>query len=457
MSINLQSKTAFDLRERVTGEVILPGDASYDSARAAWNLSVSQHPAMIVVAENVQDVKEAVLFAAENQMEIAVQTTGHGVIREANNSLLIVTSRLNAVTVDANARTAYVGGGAKWAHVLEETNPVGLAPLLGSTPDVGAVGYTLGGGFGWLGRKYGMAVDSVNYFDIVTANGELLRASENEHADLFWALRGGGGNFGVVIGMEINLYPVHEIYAGNLFYPVSLAAEAFAHFREWTANAPDELTSSIVLMNFPPVPALPDFLRGQSFVIIRGCYVGDVQEGEALLAFWRDWRKPILDDFNLKPFSEIAKVSNDPVDPLPGRGSGAWLNDLDDETVETLIRFASPSALVFAEVRHAGGAIQRIDPAETAYSHRNEQYLLNVIASTPTPKAQAAAHAHFAEMKRTLRGHPSDAVYMNFLEGEEARARTRQGYSSSHYQKLLDIKTKYDPQNRFSHSYKLVK
>ena len=460
MTASISTQTLADLRQRLGATLIAPGDPAYESERLAWNRVVDQHPAVIVLARDAQDVRTAVQAAAAYDLPVAVQTTGHGVVRGADGAMLVVLAALKQVQVDPAARTARVGGGAKWADVLEHCTPHGLAPLLGSTPDVGVAGYTLGGGLGWLGRKYGMACDSVNWFELVTANGEISRASASENPDLFWALRGGGGGFGVVTELEIQLFPVAEVYGGNLFYPPELAAEVFARYRAWIAAAPDELTSSVVLMNFPPVPALPDFLRGKSFVLIRGAYTGAAESGEKLLDYWRAWRPPLIDDFKRLPFSQVAAISNDPVDPLPGTGSGGWLNDLSDETAAVLIRSTlpqnGPPALIFVEVRHTGGAIAAVDPAQTAYSHRQEQLVLYTVAMTPTPEIRAAARAHIDEMRAALGNHMSQAVYMNFLDGEEARRRTPDGFSPAAFTRLQLVKAAWDPSNRFNHSYMLV-
>lgn len=445
------------LRFCVSGPVLTPEDEGYDRARMAWNLTVDQHPALIVIPKSAEDIVEAVRFADAQDLAIAVKATGHGTIREANDSLLIDTSQMLDVRVDAAAQTAWVSAGAKWGRVLDAAQAVGLAPLLGSTPDVGAVGYTLGGGMGWLARKYGLSTDSVNFFELVTADGQRVRASAQENPDLFWGLRGGGGNFGVVTGMEIRLYPVSMVYGGNLFYPISLAKEVYAHYRSWIAEAPDELTSSVVLMNFPPAPAVPEFLRGQSFVLVRGAYSGPVEKGEELLKYWRTWQPALVDTFQAMPFSDVAAISNDPLDPMPSLSSGAWLKDLDEETVETLIRFVVPQGqppmLVFAEVRHAGGAISKVDPRSAAYGNRDAIYSLQVVAAAPTPEVHAAVKEYVAQMKRSLGGHLHGGVYLNFVEGAEARGLARKGYSAEAYERLQNLKEKYDPRNRFSHSY----
>lgn len=446
------------LRSRFQGELVSPADPGYDQARKAWNLTVDQRPALIAIPLDAEDVIEAVRFAREQGLKIAVQSTGHGTVRPADGSLLLLTSRLNQVRVDPETRTAWVGAGLKWGAVLAEAGSYGLAPLLGSSPDVGVAGYTLGGGIGWLARKYGMACDSVISFELVTADGRVVRASQSENPDLFWALRGGGGSFGILVGMEVKLYPVPSFYGGNLVYPVEWAPEVFRRYREWIAGAPDELTSSVLLMNFPPVPAVPEPLRGKSVVMVRGCYCGPDSEGERSLRFWRDWRAPAIDDFKSRPFSQIAEVSNDPVDPSPGLTTGLWMKDLSDDAIDSLICFGGSSAgespLVMTEVRHAGGAISRLDPQVSAYSHRQEVHLLELVGGTPTPESQAAFRAYISRFKEALEPHLS-GVYMNFLEWGESGRRTRQGFSPESYRRLQALKAQYDPEDLFSQGFDL--
>ena len=452
--------TLAQLRSQVTGLVIGPGEPRYDELRMAWNLTVNQHPALIIVAENTADIAAAVRFAGKADLKVAIQATGHGVVRPANDSLLIVTTNMAEVRVNAAARTALIGPGAKWGKVLAQAQAVGLAPLLGSSPDVGATGYTLGGGMGWLARKYGLSIDSVNCFEVVTANGEIVTVSATQNPDLFWGLRGGGGNLGVVTGMEVRLYPVTQFYGGNLYYPIDQAPAVFARYREWIASAPDELTSAIVIMNYPPLPFFPDPLRGQAIAQIRGAYCGPIEQGEALLKFWRDWQAPLIDDFAARPFTDIAKVSNDPVDPMPGLSSGVWLGDLSDDTLATLIEYGAatrgPLPVTVTEVRHAGGAIARVPAASSAYSHRTAPHILQWIGMTPTPAAQAAFRQHIAGAKHALNAHLTGGVYLNFLEGDESVDRSRDGFSPEAYQHLQTIKALHDPDNRFSHSYDLA-
>ncbi len=444
------------LQAGLQGAVIGPEDPRYDEARRAWNLSVDQRPTVIVVPKSAADVMHAVRFARGEKLGVAVQATGHGNVRPANGCMLILTSQMQSVTVDAVAQTATVAAGVKWGTVLEKTQAMGLAPLLGSSPDVGAVGYTLGGGMGWLTRKYGLSADSVNYFEVVTAQGELLRVSDTENSDLFWGLRGGGGSLAIVTGMEIKLYPVTTVYGGNLFYPIEQARDVIAHYRAWVPSVPDELTSSVVLMNFPPIPDVPDFLRGQSFAMVRGCYCGPVAQGKALLDYWRGWRAPLIDDFKSMPFSQVAMISNDPVEPMAALTSTAWLRELSNEAIEIMVNSSSPaqgSPLAFLEVRHAGGAIAR--PQASAYSNRDGVLNMQMVGAFFSAEEQTALKNFMAQVKQALQPYLTGKVYMNFLEGEESRAQVKNGFSPDAYQRLAELKARYDPDNMLGYGFNI--
>jgi FAD/FMN-containing dehydrogenase len=440
--------------------VLVQDDAHYDDARRAWNLAVDQYPAVIVVAASASDIVKAVRFAREENLGIAIQSTGHGVVRPANDGLLIITSRMNNVHIDADAQTAWVDAGVKWGAVLERAQAFGLAPLLGSSPDVGVVGYTLGGGMGWLARKYGMAADSVLVFEMVTADGRLVRASANDNSDLYWALRGGGGgSFGIVTGMEIKLYPVSTVFGGNLIYPANMAKAVMMRYRDWIANAPDELTSSIVLMNFPPIPAVPEFLRGKSAVIVRGCYVGPVEEGEALIQPWLDWQAPLANMWRAMPFAEVATISNDPEDPMPGMATGGWMRVLSDAAIDTLIKYGvsvnGSSPLAVTEVRHTGGAVARVDKHANAFGNRDASLVLSLIGATPTPDARERMESHTQAMKDELRTAMTGGAYLNFLDGKEAADRTQDAYLPESYQRLMAVKASYDPENLFRYGFNI--
>ncbi len=444
------------LQSRLKGSALIPGDAGYDQASQPWNTAYRQRPAVIVMAQNARDVVEAIRYAKLNDLGVAIQATGHGMALAADNAVLINTSPMQDIRIDAVTQTAWVEAGVKWGIVLEKAQEVGLAPLLGSSPDVGVVGYTLGGGMGWLARKYGLSADSVNFFEMVTADGHLLHVSEEENSDLFWALCGGGGSFGVVTGLEIKLYPVTTVYAGNLLYPIQNAKEVFVHYREWIKNAPDELTSSIAVLNLPPFPEVPEFLRGKSFAVVRGCYTGDVEDGEKLLKYWRDWQAPAIDDFKAIPFSMAAIISQDPLDPSPDQSSAAWIRELTDETFDIMTSYGGPtSPFVVIEIRHAGGVIARVPAGKNAYGNRDANHIFQMIAITPTPEAVTNAQNHIRQVKQALQPNLTGGTYINFLVGDEKWEETKRAFATETYQRLREIKAKYDPKNRFRFSFNI--
>jgi FAD/FMN-containing dehydrogenase len=456
--MTISTEYAQKLRQQTAGTVFTPDDADYQTARLAWNLAVDQHPALILVAENAADVATGAKLAREAGLGVAAQVTGHGVQQPANDALLILTSRLKGVQVNAEARTARVGAGVLWHEVVEQAAPHGLAPLLGSSPHVGVVGYTLGGGIGWLARRYGLAADSVRSIEVVTADGELRHASPDENSDLFWALRGGGVNFGVVTALEFALYPVATIYGGFLAYPGELAREALGFFRDWTASAPDELTSSIAIVNFPSMPQLPEAIRGKTQVILRAAYTGDAAEGAAYVQKWLDWQTPLTNTFHEMPFAEIGTINNDPVNPTAGYGANEMFARLSDEALDIITRHATNKAspLVFSELRHAGGAIARVAPDANAIGNRDVQYYFQVGGPLFAPNAKAAAIDYIRQYKADLKPHLHGGVFLNFNAGGEVYNRARDAYLPESYRRLLALKAKYDPDNRFRYGYQLV-
>jgi len=257
------------LRAGLRGTAYAAGEEGYDEACRAWNLNARQEPALVVMAEGAADVMAAVSFARGAGMGVGVMATGHGMGAPCDGGVLVNTSRMRGVRVDPVARTARVEAGALWTDVIPEAQAHGLAGLVGSSSHVGVVGYTMGGGFGWLGRRFGLNAASVTGADVVTADGELLRVSADEHPDLFWGLGGGGGNFGIVTSLEFKLHPLTVVYGGNAFYPVERAREVLELYARWSADLPDEMTTAVAFMNIPPLPDIPEPLRGGSFVVVR--------------------------------------------------------------------------------------------------------------------------------------------------------------------------------------------
>ena len=452
----LTTATADQLRSRLTGDIHLPGEAGYDEATTGWNVLYTHRPAVVGVPATTADVVELVRHARVADLEIGVMGTGHGPAALVDGGMLIRTTKLDTVEVDPNAATARVGAGVKWGPVLAAAQQHRLAPLLGSTTDVGVIGYVLGGGFGWLGRKYGMAADSVISFEVVTTEGRVLRASEDENAELFWALRGGGsGSIAIVTEVVLNLYPVTTVYAGNLYYPAEMAAEVMARWAAWTADLPEELTSSVSVMNFPPFDDVPEPLRGQSFVIVRGAVADETSVGEELLRYWREWRTPALDMWGEIPFTQADTISNDPVDPLPVLLKGMWLDELDSHAIDTLVNGTLPTdgppLVLFSEVRHAGGVIPR--NADTAYGNRSSELLLSIVALAPEPDLVPVVKEHVGSMYADLEPNRAGA-YLNFLDGEDRRQAVREGVSN--YARLAAVKATYDPADVMSHGLDLT-
>ncbi|MCU1361481.1 MAG: mcrA 1, partial [Ilumatobacteraceae bacterium] len=338
----------------------------------------------------------------------------------------------------------------------------GLAPLLGSTTDVGAVGYTLGGGMGWLARRYGLGSDSVRSFQLVTPDGELVNASSDEHAELFWALKGGGaGTLGVVTSMEIDLYPVGAVYAGNLLYPVEMAAEVVARWRDWVVGMDERMTSSVVIMNFPPMDVVPEPIRGQSFVIVRGCWCGDLADGEAMINGWRSWRAPALDMFGPMPFAMADTISNDPVDPLPGIATSEWFDSIPTQVIDTLVNATVPQPgrmplILMTEIRHAGGAVRSKAVNAANDAGRSGEFLLEMVGLALTPEIGAAVHSLFQSARAEMAPYVTGATYLNFTEGAERQQRTNSAFSAENLRRLQAVKDAVDSADRYCHGFGLT-
>ncbi|MBZ0319608.1 MAG: FAD-binding oxidoreductase [Anaerolineae bacterium] len=446
------------LQQQIKGQVIIPDDANYEQKRRGWNLTINQYPAVIIVAEDVEDVVAAVRYARETGLSVAVQSTGHGLQLPANDSLLIVTSHLKGVEIDPEARTARMQAGTVWGEVVEKAVPHGLAPLLGSSPHVGVVGYTLGGGIGWLARKYGLAADSVRSIDLVTPDGVLRHTSPAENSELFWGLRGGGGNFGVVTALEVNLFPVASLYGGHLMYAGDLAASALRFYRDWIEAVPNELTSSITVVKFPNFPQVPDAMRGKVFVMMRAAYIGEAVHGERYIQAWLDWNPPIASTFHTLPFAEIATISNDPVDPVASAYSNELLDSLSDAAIDIIVQtMTSPvSPLMATELRHAGGAINRVPAHPSAIGNRDALLYMQMVGLAPTPETQSAVEAAIQQYKQDMKPHLRGNVYLNFIKGHEASTRAKDAYSPETYQRLVALKNQYDPELMFRFGYQLV-
>ena len=347
------------LRAAITGDVITPEDAGWNAARTPWHLLADQHPAAIVRPLDAADVAETVRYARARGLRVAAQSTGHGAdaVGSLRDAVLLRTARMNDVIVDPREQTARVGAGACWSDVIAAAAPHGLTGLHGFSAGVGVAGYVLGGGLGWLARRYGLASEHVRSFEVVTADGERRCLDREREPDLYWALRGGGGAGVIVTSIELELVALREAYAGSLPWPMSRAAEIGHACREWTRTVPDTVTSSLRLMHFPPLPALPDGLRGQALVRFTLTFLGGFRDGEALIAPLRALAPELL-HVGVLPAAALGEIAGDPVDPLPARSQSRLLPSLSPDTIDTLVALAGPAAPTL-EVRHLGGALRR--------------------------------------------------------------------------------------------------
>ncbi len=447
-----------EFRAGLRGTAHAPGEEGYDEGRQAFNLNAHQHPALVVMAAGAADVMAAVRLARVEGLGVGVLATGHAVAAPCDGGVLINTSRMRGVRVDPEAQTARVEAGALWRDVIPEAQAFGLAGLQGSSSGVGVVGYTMGGGFGWLGRRYGFNADGVREADVVTADGQLRRVSAYEYPDLFWGLKGGGGNFGVVTSLEFGLHPLTTVYGGNLFYPMERAPEVLDLFSRWVETLPDEMTAAVTFLNFPPITDIPEPLRGRSFISVRGCYCGEPPEaGEELLRPWREFGEPLVDTFGVMPYQQMDMISMDPPDPLTFYTHVELLGELSPEAIDKLVELAgveSESPLILLELRQLGGALARPPADLSPIGRRDSRFMMFGVGMSPTPEATPEVaprvQGHLARLAEEMRPYETGATYVNFLGlGDWTPERTRASYSPEDWERLVELKDRYDPDNLF--------
>jgi UDP-N-acetylenolpyruvoylglucosamine reductase len=443
-----------ELRNVIDGHVVLPGEQGWDLARRAWNLAADQRPVAVVFVETPDDVAAVVEYARRLGLRVTTQATGHfaGSLDGFDDTILVKTSRMRGLEIDPEARTARAEAGVLWEEVVLAAGEHGLAGLAGSSPDVGVVGYTLGGGLGWLARRYGLAANSVIAVELVTADGRIVRADRDTEPDLFWAVRGGGGSFGIVTAVEFALYPVAEVYAGILFFPFERAAEVLNAWSEWVEDTPEEITSAGRLMQFPPIPDIPEHVRGRSFVMVEAAYIGTESDGAELLRPLRELG-PEMDTFAMIPTAELRFLHMDPPQPVPGAGDGMALAELTPEAVDALVAVAGPasgSPLLSVELRQLGGAVAVERPQHGAVGHLDAGFALFGLGMALNPEMEAAVKVHAQTVKDALAPWAAGRGYFNFsdtpLEG-------RSLYPPATYLRLQDVKAAYDPDELFRVSH----
>jgi FAD/FMN-containing dehydrogenase len=427
--------------------ILMPGDPGWDDARRAWNLAVDQHPAAVALPASVQDVVDAVRFARARGLRVAAQGSGHNaaVLGSLDGTMLVRSAAMRRVTIDSSTKIACVEAGAVSRDLVESAAEHGMAALVGTSADVGLMGYTTGGGISWLSRAYGLAANNVEAIEVVTADGRLVRADASTETDLFWALRGGGGSFGVVTAVELRLLPITEVYAGQLWWPAEAASPVLQAWRELAeADPPDEFTSVGRLMNFPDIPGIPDQLRGGSFVIVMVSHLGAPAEADALLAPLRALR-PVTDTIQTIPIRTLSQLHMDPEQPTPSVSDASLLASLPAEAIETFIRVAGPESgtrIVWAEMSQLGGEMKRVRPGSGALAAIDARYQLAAGGRAPAPQAVPEVEHSVAALHAAMRPWAARQRYLNTAEtiGDPAGFWTPEAYD-----RLCRIKAEVDP------------
>jgi FAD/FMN-containing dehydrogenase len=451
------ARDASQLRETCGGAVHLPGDPGYDAARQPWNVAVDQRPAAVAYPADAAEVAEVVRAAAAAGLRVAPQGTGHnaGPLGALDDVVLLRTSGLTGVTVDPVARRARVGSGVLWLDVVEAAAPHGLAALHGSSPDVGVAGYSLGGGIGWFARQHGLQTNSLTAIEVVTADGAVRRAAADSEPELFWALRGGGGNFGVVTALEFALYPIESAYAGALIWDWQHAERVLNAWAQWAHEAPDHVTTAFRILQVPPIEAMPELLRGRQIAMIDGAVLGDDESAAAVIAPLRALA-PEIDMFERMPAPALVRLHGDPEGPTPGIGAATVLGSLPPAAAAAFVAAAGPgsgSSMIVAELRQLGGALARPAPGAGCLPQLDGAFALSGIAIPMDAESAARGYADTHALAAAMAPWANGRSYLNFTE---ERVDTSSGYERSAYQRLQALRGQLDPTGLFVANHRVA-
>lgn len=443
-----------ELRTTVKGAVVGPADDTWQQERLAWHLLLDQRPAAVVHVQGVDDIIAAVTFAKQHGQSVAAQARGHGASEALNGTILIRTLGLTSVEIDEDARRARIEPGVRWGELNEVLTTAGLTGLPGSSGDTSVVGLSLGGGLSWFGRKYGQPAHYIHAVELVTADAEHVRVTKDSDPELFWAIRGGGGDFGIVTALEIDLLPTPQIYGGRLVFPIAQAKAMLNAFVAATRTAPDELSIWAWLMNYPDFPDLPAEIRGQWMAMLDVVYLGSKEEAEALLAPIKQAATPIVDGLGYVALNQIDKIANEPEDPMPGLMRSTLLNDFDEVAVDALLEVANPghpSPLLAFEVRHLGGALARTTGDDGAAGVITEPFLLLHGGIVPMPELLPVVHGANDAVATAMAQWDSGRIVLNMM-GEEP---LEQVFPADSLASLRAIKQRRDPAGviRSSHPF----
>jgi FAD binding domain len=443
---------------KISGHVARPGDSDWDQARAAWNLAADRQPAAVAYVESAEDVAKVIGFAARQGLKVTGRGTGHGAVAigALEQTILIRTERMRGIEIDEQARTARVEAGVLAIELGAACTQRGLCSMPGSAPDVGVIGYTLGGGLSWLGRRYGFACNRVTAIELVTADGEIRRVDADADGDLFWALRGGGGCYAIVTALHLALLPIADLYAGIMIFGAELGAGAIRTYRDWADTAPDEVTSVVRFLRPPPLPDVPVPLRDRPLITIDAAFIGDQAEGERLLAPLREIGEPIMDTFAQVPAEALSKIHMDPEQPVPGIGHHALLSELPDEAIDAFVGAAgadSGTPLLLTELRHIGGALGRVGENTGALAKLEADYLMFGIGMPMTPQLGEAIDAQLDHLADVMTPWTAEGGYFNFAEracGIDAIL------PAATYERLSEVKRRWDPDGIISANHELT-
>jgi FAD/FMN-containing dehydrogenase len=457
----ITSSAVQHLKSRFRGELIVPGDQQYDTARAVFNVTIDRRPALIARCAGSDDVIQAVNFSREENLLVAVRGTGHNVAGFAvcDDGLVIDLSRMKGITVDAPARTVHVEGGCNWGEVNDALQAYGLAATGGFVSVTGVSGLTLGGGLGWLVRKHGLALDNLLSAKVVLADGRLVTASAREYEDLFWAIRGGGGNFGVVTSFEFHVHPVGTVLAGMVLHPAPAAAGAIRRWRDLETTAPDESTQGALLFHLPDEPSMPPPLRGAPVVGLGGVYAGPVEKGEKALRPLREYGPPLADKFEPMPYNVAQRMADSLWPPgLHSYWKSTYLKTLSDAAIDVIVdffaRIPSPRTVIVLE-HYGNSAWSRVPDSATAFGHRAWACNIVVTSAWSDPKEAEQNIAWTRALFDAMRPFAAPGAYVNYLGGDEGVDGLKAAYGAK-LERLAALKAKFDPTNLFRLNHNFV-
>jgi FAD binding domain len=401
------------------GRVATPSDSDWDEARQAWNLAADQQPPAVAFVESADDVAKVVGFARDNGLRVTGQGTGHGAVAlgSLDDTILIKTERMRGVTIEGDQ--ARVESGALAEEVAGAAIEKGMCSMPGTSPNVGIAGFTLGGGLSWLGRKYGWACNRVTSIELVTADGEPRTVDASTEPDLFWALRGGGGGYAIVTALHVELLPISEAYAGGMLFPPELTADGLRAYRDWTADAPEEVGSMVRMLNLPPIPDIPEPIRGKKWLAITAVAIGSEEEGKKAIAPLREIGEPAMDSFAQMPATGLTRIAMDPEPPVPGLGHHRVINELPDEAIAAFVEAAGPetdSPLLLAELRHLGGALGRPADNGGALNKLDGEFVMLGIGMLMDPALKDPIEGQLNKLAEVMQPWAAEGGYYNYAE-----------------------------------------